>query len=441
MSSGADNPGTPVSDLPKGIHVLAKPIGPVCDIKCDYCFYLEKRALFGDREHYRMPDEVLAAYIDQYIAAQPTPVVEFVWHGGEPTLLGIDFYRRVVELQAPYRERKEIRNTLQTNGLHLDDAWCEFFKANGFFIGLSLDGPKAIHDRYRKDRHEEGTFDRVLAAVRLLQRHRVEFNVLACVGRETARHPLEVYHFFKEIGVAFIQFTPIVERLPDSKARGLGLWLAEPAVLDREETNTQVTPWTVEPEAYGDFLIAIYEEWVREDVGKVFVMNFEWALNAWLGEPSPVCIFARQCGRAVAIEHDGSVFACDHYVYPEYRLGNVCEDDLGAMVERSVASGFGAHKETTLPQWCRECDVLNACWGGCPKHRFATSPTGEPGLHYLCAGYKKFFRHIRKYQRAMATLLENGLPAAYVMEAVKGPLVIKKATPPGGSDPAGARDR
>ena len=423
----ADEGMTTPAEAPKpGIHVLAKPIGPVCDIKCDYCFYLEKRALFGSDEQYRMPDEVLAKYIEQYVEAQPTPVVEFVWHGGEPTLLGIDFFLRVVELQAPYRGRKEIRNTLQTNGLHLDDAWCEFFKANDFFIGVSLDGPEDIHDRYRKDRHGKGTFERVMAGVRLLQKHLVEFNVLACVGRDTACRPLEVYRFFKEAGIHYIQFTPIVERMPDSGTQALGLWLAPPAVLDRPEANTQVTPWTVEPEIYGDFLIAIYEEWVRKDVGTTFVMNFEWALTAWVGEPSPVCIFARQCGRAVAMEHDGSVFACDHYVYPDYRLGNVLTGKLGEMVEDSVASGFGPHKEATLPRWCRECDVLNACWGGCPKHRFATSPHGEPGLHYLCAGYKKFFRHIRKYLRAMATLLENDLPVSYVMEAVKGPLIIKK---------------
>lgn len=409
-----------------GMHVLAKPIGPVCDIQCDYCFYLEKRALFGSSEQYRMPDDVLAAYIRQYVEAQPTPVVEFVWHGGEPTLLGVEFFRRVVELQKPYRAHKEIRNTLQTNALRLDDAWCEFFKANNFFIGVSLDGPQEIHDRYRKDRHGKGTFERVMQGVRLLQKHGVEFNALACVGRETAYRPLDVYNFFKDAGIRFVQFTPVIEREPDAETKAIKLWLARPSALDRPEPNTKVTPWTVEPEAYGDFLIAIYEEWVRADVGKTFVMNFEWALAAWIGKPSPICIFSRRCGRAVALEHDGSVFACDHYVYPEYKLGNVLTDDLGAMVERSVACGFGPHKETTLPGCCQKCEVKEACWGGCPKHRFATSPEGEPGLHYLCAGYKKFFRHIRKYLRAMGTLLENDLPVSYVMDAVKGPVVIKR---------------
>lgn len=415
--------------LPQGIHVLAKPIGPVCDIKCDYCFYLEKRGLFGSNEQYRMPDAVLARYIEQYVEAQPTPICEFVWHGGEPTLLGIDFFRRVVDLQKPFRARKEIRNSLQTNALHLDEEWCEFFKANGFFIGVSLDGPKEIHDRYRKDRHGQGTFDRVMQGVRTLQRHGVEFNALACVGRDTAYRPLEVYRFFKEAGINYIQFTPIVEREPDEAMKVIKFWLAPPSVLDREETNTRVTPWSVEPEKYGDFLIAIYEEWVRNDVSSMFVMNFEWALNAWLGEGSPVCIFSRQCGRAVAMEHDGSVFACDHYVYPEYRLGNVLGDDLGAMVDASVASGFGPHKENTLPHYCRECDVVEACWGGCPKHRFAKSPYGEPGLHYLCPSYKKFFRDIRKYLHAMTQLLGHGLPISLVMDAIRGPLIVKQGFP------------
>lgn len=285
-----------------------------------------------------------------------------------PTLLGLDFFRKVVELQQPYRDRKETRNSLQSSGLSLDDAWCQFFKAHDFFIGLSLHGPREIHDRYRKDRRGEGTFERAMAGVRLLQKHQVEFNALACVGRETAHRPLEVYRFFRDAGIRYVQFTPIVEREPDAGAQAIKWWLARPAVLDRPEPNTRVTVWSVGPEAYGDFLIAIYEEWVRQDVGALLVMNFEWALTA----------------------------------------------------------GFGPHKERTLPRCCRECEVKEACWGGCPKLRFATSPNGEPGLHYLCAGYKKFFRHIRKYLRAMAPLLDNGLPAAYVMQAVMGPLVITR---------------
>jgi serine-type anaerobic sulfatase-maturating enzyme len=407
-----------------GIHVLAKPMGPVCQIKCDYCFYLEKRALFGEGEDYRMPDEVLAAYTANYIQSQPTPVVEFVWHGGEPTLRGLDFFRRAITLQREHGGGKEIRNVLQTNAMRLTDEWCAFFKEHGFFIGVSLDGPRDIHDRYRKGRQGEGTFDEVMRGIGLLQKHRVEFNVLACVGRETAYKPLDVYRFFKEIGVTFIQFTPIVEREPDATTSATGLWLSKPAQLTEPEPNTRVTPWTVEPERYGEFLVAIYEEWVRKDVGSVFVMNFEWALNSWMGLGSPICVFARQCGRAVAVEHDGGVYACDHYVYPEYRLGDVRSQRLGEMVDRSVASGFGPHKQASLPRWCRGCEVLEMCWGGCPKHRFATTLDGEPGLHYLCAGYKKFFTHIRKYLRPLAQLVAHRQDPSLIMRAFNGPLLI-----------------
>jgi uncharacterized protein len=267
-----------------------------------------------------------------------------------------------------------------------------------------------------------------MRGVRLLQKHGVQFNALACVAKETAYNPLDVYHFFKGEGIEYIQFIPIVERVPDDDARRAGLDLALPAKRGAEGMSTRVTPWAVEPERYGDFLIAIFDEWVRNDVGKTFVMNFEWALTSWMREPSPICVFAKTCGTAVAVEHNGDVFACDHYVYPEYRLGNVRETDLASMVERSIASGFGPHKEATLPAYCRKCEILEACWGGCPKDRFATTPDGEPGLNYLCAGYKKFYLHAKKYLHAMATLIEHGLPAEYVMEAVKGPLVVRLDT-------------
>ena len=409
----------------QGIHVVTKPMGPVCNLNCEYCFYLEKQALFGPGEQYRMSDKVLSAFITNYIASQPTPVVEFVWQGGEPTLLGVDFFKRVVELQRPFMKQKTISNALQTNGTMLTEEWCRFLKKHNFMVGISIDGPKDVHDRYRRDRTGKGTFDKVMQGLKLLQKHKVDYNVLASVARETARHPLEVYRFLKGEGIEFIQFAPVVERMPNACSTRYGLRLAAPASLDREEQQTEVTPWSVIPEEYGDFLIAIYEEWVRHDVGKVFVMNFEWALNAWIGNPSPVCIHAEQCGRSVVIEHNGDVYACDHCVYPEYRLGNIVSDSLAVMAERSRQSGFGVTKETALPRWCRECKVLAACRGGCPKHRFATTYYNEPGLQYLCTGYKNFFLHIRKYCRAMTQLLENGLPASYIMDAVKGPLVIK----------------
>jgi uncharacterized protein len=410
----------------QGIHVVAKPIGPACNLNCEYCFYLEKQALFAAGEQYRMPDKVLSAFITNYVTSQPTPVVEFVWQGGEPTLLGLDFFKRVIELQKPFVKKKTITNSLQTNGTLLTDKWCQFLKKNNFMVGISLDGPKEIHDRYRRDRKGNGSFEQVMRGLKLLQEHKVDCNVLACVARESAKHPLDIYRFFKEEGVEFIQFTPVVERMPDSSSREIGLRLAGPAALDRKDQQGEVTPWSVIPEEYGDFLIAIYEDWVRHDVGTVFVMNFEWALNAWIGNPSPVCIHARTCGRSVVIEHNGDVFACDHCVYPQYKLGNIISDTMPEMVAKSLRSGFGVAKESALPRWCKECEVLAACQGGCSKHRFQTTYYDEPGLQYLCAGYKRFFLHIRKYLRAMATLLENGLPASRVMDAIKGPLVIRR---------------
>jgi uncharacterized protein len=406
----------------QGIHVVTKPIGPVCNLNCEYCFYLEKKELFGLEEKYRMSDKVLATFIANYISSQPTPEVAFVWQGGEPTLLGVDFFKKVIELQRQFSGLKTISNSLQTNGTLLTDEWCAFLKKHNFAVGISLDGPREVHDRYRRDPKGKGTFTRVMQGLRLLQKHKVDYNVLACVARDTAKRPLDVYRFLKNEGVEFIQFSPVVERISDSRD---GLHLAGPAALDREEQRIEVTPWSVVPEEYGDFLIAIYEEWVRHDVGKVFVMNFEWALNAWIGNPSPVCVHAEQCGRSLVIEHNGDVYACDHCVFPEYRLGNVLTESLTGMAEKSRGRGFGVTKETALPRWCRECAVLAACRGGCPKHRFRMAYYNEPGLQYLCEGYKKFFLHIRKYCHAMTQLLENGLPVSYIMDAVKGPLVIK----------------
>ncbi len=408
----------------QGLHVVAKPIGSACNLDCAYCFYLEKSALYDPHEDFRMPDAVLAAFIRQYIESQPTPEVAFVWQGGEPTLLGLDFFRRVVALQQPFACNKTISNSLQTNGTLLDDEWCRFLKDHGFMVGISLDGPQSIHDRYRLDRKGQGSFARTMRGLKLLQHHGVEYNVMASVARETAAQPLEVYRFFKNAGVEFIQFAPVVERLADERTAQLGLRLAPPATLDRPESQPAVTEWSVVPEEYGDFLIAIFEEWVRHDVGTVFVMNFEWAINAWIGNPSPVCVHAKQCGRSLVIEHDGSLYACDHCVYPQYRLGNILTDTLPVLVEKSLQTQFGISKETALPRWCRECDVLAACQGGCPKHRFIQTFDNEPGLQYLCAGYQKFFRHTPKYLGIMTQLLENGLPVSLVMEALKGPLAI-----------------
>ena len=403
----------------QGIHIVAKPIGPKCNLNCKYCFYLEKQALFPKGKDYVMSDEVLQAYIFKYITLQPTPTVQFVWQGGEPTLLGLDFYKRVIELQKPFADQKEITNSLQTNGTLLDDEWCEFLREYNFLVGISLDGPKAVHDRYRKDRGGKGSFDKVMRGLKLLQKHDVEFNVMATVARETAYLPLEIYHFFKEQGVDVIQFAPVIERMAGEPEQLLGLKLAGHS----SPNNFEVTDWSVEPEAYGDFLIAIFEEWVRNDVGNTFVMNFEWALNAWIGNSSPVCQHAKSCGKAIMMEHNGDLYACDHSMYPEFKLGNIVHDDPVQLAEQSLAKDFGV-KDTNLPDSCSDCEVLRACWGGCPKHRFSKIYDQGPERYYLCLGYRKYLLHISKYLHGITQLLENGLPASHIMEACKGPLVI-----------------
>lgn len=368
---------------PLGLHVIAKPIGPACNLNCTYCFYLEKAKLFPKSEDFRMSDEVLSAFIRQYDG-------EYVWQGGEPTLLGLDYFQKVIQFQAKYHPGKKCKNSLQTNGTRLDDRWGKFLKENDWLVGLSLDGPPEIHDRYRCDRAGKGTFDNVLSGLRLLKKHGVEFNVLASVAKETAEKPLEVYRCLKAEGVEFIQFTAVVER----------------------DLAGKVAPWSVDPESYGDFLIAIFDEWVREDVGRVFVLNFEWALNAWVGNPSPICLFAENCGRSLVIEHNGDVYSCDHFVYPEYRLGNVLQDKLKDLVELPRQKAFGASKQE-LPAPCRRCDFLFACRGECPKRK-----------QYLCAGYKKYFSHIAETMNGLRTLLEHNRPASDIIKTFKGPLFM-----------------
>jgi len=411
-------------ELPPGFHVMAKPAGPSCNLRCEYCFYLEKHALYADAPDLRMSDEVLKAYIRKVIAGQDITEIVFAWQGGEPTLLGVDFFRRAIRFQRQYAGGKKITNTFQTNGTLLDDEWCEFLAKHDMLVGLSLDGPPDIHDLHRSDRGGGPTFDKVHDALELLQKHRVEYNVLACVSREAAHRPLDVYHFLKKEGVDFVQFIPIVERTPGARAKQLGLDLGLPPDTKEVQESEAVMPWTVEPDTYGDFLIAIFDEWVRNDVGSFYVMNFEWALTSWLGLASTTCFFERRCGRAVIIEHNGDIYSCDHFVYPEYKLGNVLTDDMVSMIESPGQIEFGALKETTLPQYCLDCDVQFACNGECPKHRFVRTPAGDPGLNYLCPSYRKYFRHIDRYMKVIANLVAEGLPASNVMQAFEGPLVI-----------------
>lgn len=393
---------------------MAKPIGPVCNLRCEYCFYLEKETFYPDGEQYRMSDEVLEAYIRQVAEAHADiPELLFAWQGGEPTLLGIEFFEKALKLEKKFAKGKPVQNTIQTNGTMIDDDWCSFLKKNRFLVGLSLDGPEDLHDRYRRDAGGEGTHAKVMRALTLMKKHGVEFNVLACVNRETAKRPLDVYHWFKDNGVEFIQFIPIVELAANAETTELGLQLGVPS--GPADTGQPVTEWTVEPEDYGDFLNTIFDEWVRNDVGSVFVMNYEWALVSYIGLQMPACFFAPECGNAGIIEHNGDIYSCDHFMYPRYRLGNVLTDDLAKMMSSPLQKEFGADKGK-LPRYCRECRVLKACYGECPKHRFAVTPDGEPGLNYLCAGYKKYFEHILPYLKAMTDLLNAGKPVSDIMD-------------------------
>lgn len=406
------------------MHVMAKPTGPICNLNCEYCFYTEKTALFHDRSAACMSDAILESFVKQYITSQDAPEILFTWQGGEPTLAGLDFFRKAVKLQNKYAAGKRICNSLQTNGTLLNEEWCEFLKANNFLVGISLDGPEYIHDHYRVDHNGKPTFSMVMKALALLQEHRVEYNVLCSITKDASANPLDIYEFLKKSGVQFIQFIPIIERKPDSTAFGLGLRHGMPAGSNQQVTeSSDVTPWSVEPLPYGDFLIQIFDEWVRNDVGSIYVMNFEWALASWLGLPSTICVFSKECGKSLILERNGDMFLCDHYVYPQYRVGNIAESRLSAIAESVAQREFGAVKELSLPSGCKNCEVKFACYGGCPKHRFKRCSDGDHGLSYLCDGYKKYFRHIHRYMKVMKQLIENGLPVSDVMDVAKGAIL------------------
>jgi uncharacterized protein len=379
---------------------MLKPRGAICNLDCAYCYFLSKEQLYPESA-FRMNDDVLERFTRQYVEAQRGPEVTFAWQGGEPTLMGLDFFRRAVELQMKCaKPGTAIRNVLQTNATTLDDAWVEFFRANDFLLGVSLDGPRELHDAYRVDKRGAPTFDRVVRGVELLKKHRVEFNILATVHAANAEHPLDVYRFLRDqVGAQFIQFIPIVER--DN-------------VTGFQEGNA-VTARSVTGKQYGDFLIAIFNEWVFRDVGRVFVQIFDVALGVWLGQPASLCIFAETCGAALALEHNGDLFACDHFVEPRYQLGNLADIPLIEMVGSLQQCKFGADKRDTLPRYCRACSVHFVCRGGCPKDRLLTTPDGEPGLNYLCEGFKAFFTHIDRPMKTMASLVQQQRPPADIM--------------------------
>lgn len=393
-------------------HIMTKPIGPVCNLDCKYCFYLEKARLYPGNSRWRMSDALLEDYVRQYIEAQDVPTISFAWQGGEPTLLGVSFFQRVVELQRRYADGKQVTNALQTNGTLLDDEWCAFLAGNRFLVGLSLDGPQDLHDAYRVDPRGRPTFDAVMRGLETLKRHGVEFNLLTVVNRLNSRRSLEVYRFLREVGSGFIQFIPLVERANASPETGLDL---APPPSHGQQAHHVVTEWSVEPYQYGNFLNTVFDEWVSRDVGQVFVQIFDNTLGAWLGEGSSLCVFDEACGKALAMEHNGDVYACDHYAYPEYLRGNLALTSLRQIVDAEGQRAFGEAKRDLLTRKCRECRFRFACNGDCPKHRFTTTPDGEPGQSYLCEAYESFFTHTSRPFRQMADLVAHGRPASEIM--------------------------
>jgi uncharacterized protein len=363
-------------------QILVKPIGSVCNLDCRYCYYLRKRDLYPDATTFRMDEALLERYIAQHMEAAPKQNILFSWHGGEPTTLGVDYFRRIVELQRKHRPAgREILNGIQTNGTLLDEEWARFLAAERFYVGLSLDGPRELHDCYRIDKGERATHRRVVQAYRLLRRHGVSIDMLCVVHAKNVRHPLAVYRFFKELGVDTLQFLPLVARA----------------------ANGQVTAETVPAQAYGEFLCTIFDEWVRRDAGRLIVQNFEEATRPYLGIEHALCIFRKTCGDVAVVEFNGDFYSCDHFVEPEHRPGNIRERTLAELLESAPQRAFGQRK-AELPRYCRECEFLDLCNGGCPKDRIIHAPDGEPGLNYLCAGLKRFFGHAQPYLTRLAAL-------------------------------------
>jgi uncharacterized protein len=394
---------------------MIKATGPLCNLNCQYCYYLEKQKLYPHTRQWTMPDTVLDSFIRQYIAAQDTPSVTFIWQGGEPTLLGREFFEKVVRLQKLYAGGKRIENVLQTNGMLLDDRWGEFLARNRFLVGVSIDGPEELHDIYRRDKQGKATFGRVMRGLASLRKHKVEFNTLTAVNRKNSYAPLSVYRFLKEIGSTFIQFLPVVERLADTaEPKGLRLLKPEMAV------PAAVSEWSVEPLQYGKFLCTIFDEWVRHDVASYFVQIFDVALESWVGLPQNLCVFNPRCASALALEHNGDVYSCDHYVFPENKLGNLRQTPLASLAESCQQRTFVQAKRHGLPRECVRCEVRFACNGECPKHRFVQSPEGETGLNYLCTAYKLFFKHIDPYMKFMANELKEDRAPANVMAWIRG---------------------
>lgn len=404
-----DNIATPFA---KPLYVMLKPAGAHCNLACKYCYYLEKNNLYQNSHRHLMSDEMLEQFTREYIEAQTMPQVLFTWHGGEPLMRSIDFYKKALALQKKYAHGKQIDNVIQTNGTLLTDEWCEFFTKNHWLVGISIDGPQEYHDHYRVTPAGKPSWEKVMQGISLLKKHRVEWNAMAVVNAYNAEHPLEFYHFFRDNGCQYLQFTPIVERLTEHED---GRTLASLA----DDREIPLADASVTPQQWGNFLCTIFDDWVRHDVGKTFVEIFDCTLANWMGVLPGICAYSKECGHAGVMEHNGDVYSCDHFVFPEYKLGNIRDQSLIDMLYGEKQQAFSRLKHTSLPRQCKECDMEFACHGECPKNRFEKDKYGEPGLNYLCQGYYQYYTHVAPYMDFMKRELLAQRPPANIMNVLK----------------------
>lgn len=404
-----DNIATPFA---KPLYVMLKPAGAHCNLACKYCYYLEKNNLYQNSHRHLMTDEMLEQFTREYIEAQTMPQVLFTWHGGEPLMRSIDFYKKALALQKKYAHGKQIDNVIQTNGTLLTDEWCEFFAQNHWLVGISIDGPQEYHDHYRVTPAGKPSWEKVMQGIQLLKKHRVEWNAMAVVNAYNAEHPLEFYHFFRDNSCQYLQFTPIVERLTKHED---GRTLASLA----DDREIPLADASVTPQQWGNFLCTIFDDWVRHDVGKTFVEIFDCTLANWMGVLPGICAYSKKCGHAGVMEHNGDVYSCDHFVFPEYKLGNIKDQSLIDMLYGEKQQAFSRLKHTSLPRQCKECDMEFACHGECPKNRFEKDKYGEPGLNYLCQGYYQYYSHVAPYMDFMKRELLAQRPPANIMNVLK----------------------
>ena len=404
-----DNIATPFA---KPLYVMLKPAGAHCNLACKYCYYLEKNNLYQNSHRHLMSDETLEQFTREYIEAQTMPQVLFTWHGGEPLMRSIDFYKKALALQKKYAHGKQIDNVIQTNGTLLTDEWCEFFAKNHWLVGISIDGPQEYHDHYRVTPAGKPSWEKVMQGISLLKKHRVEWNAMAVVNAYNAEHPLEFYHFFRDNGCQYLQFTPIVERLTEHED---GRTLASLA----DDREIPLADASVTPQQWGNFLCTIFDDWVRHDVGKMFVEIFDCTLANWMGVLPGICAYSKECGHAGVMEHNGDVYSCDHFVFPEYKLGNIRDQSLIDMLYGEKQQAFSRLKHTSLPRQCKECDMEFACHGECPKNRFEKDKYGEPGLNYLCQGYYQYYSYVAPYMDFMKRELLAQRPPANIINVLK----------------------